>query len=44
MLRALRDGAKTGFLKYILLGFLVMTIASVFQHGYHMKQELDLTI
>ena len=24
MLRALRDGAKTGFLKYILLGFLVL--------------------
>jgi len=29
---------------FILLGFLVLTIASIFRHGYNMKQELDLTI
>ena len=37
-------GIDSTHIALILLGFLVLTIASVFQHGYNMKQELDLTI
>jgi len=37
-------GFNSADIAFVLLGFLVLTIASIFQHGYNMKQELDLTI
>jgi len=41
---SIRIDIDSTYIAFVLLGFLVLAIASIFQHGYNMKQELDLTI